>query len=308
MQEGTHARKVLLMGPSNSGKTSMRSIIFANFVARDTQSFASTVSVERGQVRFLGDLVLNLWDCGGQQQYLKSYFTTERELIFSNVSVLIFVLDVMSTSVDEDLEEYRRCVKHLGMYSKQARLFCLIHKMDLIPKEDRKKILDGISTQLKKDSLPFKPSCYQTSIWEETLYKAWAHIIYSLIPNSDLINFHLTEFMKITEAEEVVLFEKATFLDISHTTQDRSKDMYADIHRFEKISNIIKLFKLSCGKSGTALKSMVVHNAQFDAFLDEFTSNTYILVITAAEDVYPAATHLNIENAKTHFEKLLGKH
>jgi len=114
--------------------------------------------------------------------------------------------------------------------------------------------------------------------------------------------------MKITEAEEVVLFEKATFLDISHTTQDRSKDMYADIHRFEKISNIIKLFKLSCIKSGTALKSMKVHNSQFDAFLDEFTSNTYIIVITSAPDVYPAATLMNIEYAKSHFEKLLGGH
>lgn len=78
--------------------------------------------------------------------------------------------------------------------------------------------------QLKADSLPFKPTCYQTryvallrrqsqnSIWEETLYKAWSSIIYSLIPNADLIRSHLKEFMNITEAEEVVLFEKATFL------------------------------------------------------------------------------------------------
>lgn len=70
----------------------------------------------------------------------------------------------------------------------------------------------GVSTQLKADSLPFKPTCYQTSIWEETLYKAWSSIIYSLIPNADLIRSHLKEFMSITEAEEVVLFEKATFL------------------------------------------------------------------------------------------------
>jgi len=284
-----------------------RSIIFANFLARDTQSFSSTVSVERGQVRFLGDLVLNLWDCGGQQQYIKSYFTTERELIFSNVSVLIFVLDVMSNQVDADLDDYRQCVRHLGQYSPQAKLFCLIHKMDLIPRDEKKRIFTGISTQLKTDSLPFKPTCYQTSIWEETLYKAWSSIIYSLIPNADLIKLHLTEFMNITEAEEVVLFEKATFLDISHTTQPRGKELYSDAHRFEKISNIIKLFKLSCIKSGTGLKAMKFHNSEFDAFLDEFTSNTYIMVITSS-DVYPAATQLNIENAKSHFEKLLGKH
>ena len=31
-------KKVLLMGKSGSGKTSMRSIIFANYIARDTRS------------------------------------------------------------------------------------------------------------------------------------------------------------------------------------------------------------------------------------------------------------------------------
>lgn len=39
-------KKVLLMGRSGSGKTSMRSIIFANYVARDTMRLAATIDVE----------------------------------------------------------------------------------------------------------------------------------------------------------------------------------------------------------------------------------------------------------------------
>jgi hypothetical protein len=35
-------KKVLLMGKSRAGKTSMRSIIFANYMARDTMRFAPT--------------------------------------------------------------------------------------------------------------------------------------------------------------------------------------------------------------------------------------------------------------------------
>ena len=34
--------KVLLMGKSGSGKTSMRSIIFANYIARDTRRLGAT--------------------------------------------------------------------------------------------------------------------------------------------------------------------------------------------------------------------------------------------------------------------------
>lgn len=76
------------MGKSGSGKTSMRSIIFANYIARDTRRlgatsllsnisiyplfiiFFSLVDVEHSHVRFLGNLVLNIWDCGGQVSYL----------------------------------------------------------------------------------------------------------------------------------------------------------------------------------------------------------------------------------------------
>uniref|UniRef100_A0A4X1SMR8 Ras-related GTP-binding protein n=1 Tax=Sus scrofa TaxID=9823 RepID=A0A4X1SMR8_PIG len=58
-------KKVLLMGKSGSGKTSMRSIIFANYIARDTRRLGATIDVEHSHVRFLGNLVLNLWDCGG---------------------------------------------------------------------------------------------------------------------------------------------------------------------------------------------------------------------------------------------------
>ncbi|EJW71765.1 hypothetical protein WUBG_17326 [Wuchereria bancrofti] len=44
-------RKVLLMGKSGSGKTSMRSIIFANYIARDTNRLGPTMEVEHAHVR-----------------------------------------------------------------------------------------------------------------------------------------------------------------------------------------------------------------------------------------------------------------
>ena len=46
------------------------------------------------------------------------------------------------------------------------------------------------------------------------------------------------------QANEVLLFEKSTFLIIAHA----QRADHRDVHRFEKISNIIKQFKLSCIK------------------------------------------------------------
>ena len=58
-------QKVLLMGKSGAGKSSMRSIIFSNYVAKDVRRLGATIDVEHSRVKFLGNLVLNLWDCGG---------------------------------------------------------------------------------------------------------------------------------------------------------------------------------------------------------------------------------------------------
>ena len=58
-------RKVLLMGKSGAGKSSMRSIIFSNYVAKDVRRLGATIDVEHTNIKFMGNLQLNLWDCGG---------------------------------------------------------------------------------------------------------------------------------------------------------------------------------------------------------------------------------------------------
>lgn len=52
--------KLLLMGKSGAGKTSMQSIIFANFTADETEGLGFTLEVNSGQFRFLGmKLIVN---------------------------------------------------------------------------------------------------------------------------------------------------------------------------------------------------------------------------------------------------------
>ncbi|KNC86323.1 Ras-like GTP-binding protein A [Sphaeroforma arctica JP610] len=293
-------KKVLLMGKSGSGKTSMRSIIFANYIARDTRRLGYTIDVEHSHVRFLGNLVLNLWDCGGQEAFMENYFASQRDHIFRNVEVLIYVFDVESRELEKDMHYYQSCLEAILQNSRDAKIFCLIHKMDLVQEGQRDAIFGDRELELKRRSLPLDITCFRTSIWDETLYKAWSSIVYSLIPNVRLLELHLSKFADILEADEVVLFERATFLVISHSTRTN----YMDLHRFEKISNIIKQFKLSCTKSHSQFQSVEVRNSSFAAFIDVFTSNTYVMVIMSDPTIPSAATLVNIHNARKHFEQL----
>ena len=145
--------------------------------------------------------------------------------------------------------------------------------------------------------------CFATSIWDETLYRAWSQIVYSLIPNVEVLKSQLTEFAGICGAEEIVLFERATFLVISDYTT-LSSEVY-DRHRFERISNIIKQFKLSCSKTQSQFQGMEVRNSHFSAFVDMFTGNTYIMIIMSGSVVPTTLTQLNIAAARKHFEKLI---
>jgi len=294
-------KKVLLMGKSGSGKTSMRSIIFANYIARDTMRLGATIDVEHSHVRFLGNLVLNLWDCGGQEAFMENYFSSQRDHIFRNVEVLIYIFDVESRELQKDFAYYKSCIEAIQQNSKDAKVFCLIHKMDLVPEEQREQIFKKREAELVSLSAPMKIICFRTSIWDETLYKAWSAIVYSMIPNIKTLENLLDKFSQICEADEVVLFERATFLVISHST----RKLHRDDHRFEKISNIIKQFKLSCSKSQAQFQSMEVRNSNFSAFIDVFTTNTYIMVIMSDQTIQSAATLINIGLARSHFEKFI---
>lgn len=85
--------KILLMGKVGVGKTSMRSIIFANQAPKDTFMTQFTHDVSESKLNFMGDLTFNLLDCGGQEEFIKQYFETKKESIFSQVKVLIFVIE-----------------------------------------------------------------------------------------------------------------------------------------------------------------------------------------------------------------------
>ncbi|KAH7966244.1 hypothetical protein HPB49_014749 [Dermacentor silvarum] len=296
----SRGEEVLLMGKSGSGKTSMRSIIFANYIARDTRRLGATIDVEHSHVRFLGNLVLNLWDCGGQEAFMENYFASQKDTIFRNVEVLIYVFDVESRELEKDLHYYQSCLEAILQNSAEAKIFCLVHKMDLVPEEQRDRIFRLRQEDLNRLSKPLECVCFKTSIWDETLYKAWSSIVYTLIPNVQQLESNLQQFTNIIDANEVLLFERATFLIISHC----QRKPHHDVHRFEKVSNIIKQFKLSCSKLAAQFQSMEVRNSNFAAFIDVFTPNTYIMVIMADPSMPPAATLINIKNARKHFEKL----
>lgn len=160
--------------------------------------------------------------------------------------MLIYVFEVESREVERDLLIYESVIQALEELSPNARVFCLIHKMDLVRTEYRETLYLQRDEAIREHSAKFSKdmSSYPTTIWDQSLYGAWGNIVHSLIPNLNVIENYLQHLAEAIEAEEVILFERITFLAVmSVTTEVGKQNPYVD--RFERLSNIIKTFKHS---------------------------------------------------------------
>ena len=85
--------KILLMGKTRVGKTSMKSLIFHNHSAKDTLNLALTNEIEETHLRFMKDIYISILDCCSQKDYIDQYFGSKKNSIFSNVGILVFVAE-----------------------------------------------------------------------------------------------------------------------------------------------------------------------------------------------------------------------
>jgi Ras-related GTP-binding protein A/B len=283
-------RKVLLMGKSGAGKSSMRSIVFSNYVAKDVRRLGATIDVEHSNIKFMGNLMLNLWDCGGwvdspvartnieydkieecaqpkmpcwsrprQDGFVENYLTHQRAHVFSSVAVLIFVFDIESREFAADVISYSAIIRALSENSPGAAVFVLIHKMDLVQARLRQQLFDERADYIRQASEGFRDTVefFPTSIWDQSLYKAWTQIIYFLIPNARGIEGLLRELAEVVDARELILYERTTCLMVTHVTRGvEGQNPFTD--RFERISSILKTHKQSMAYVPSPTPALIV--------------------------------------------------
>ena len=141
-------------------------------------------------------------------------------------------------------------------------------------------------------------------------YQAWSRIVHTLIPNAAILSRHLTTFAEACSATEVILFERATFLVIA-TSQNtassqasntatsteslraKGSDIDSDSEdegdpsnphgmvatRYERTSELIKVFKRACTQIREDFHSLEMELPEYTAVLDELTKSTYVMVV-----------------------------
>lgn len=240
---------------------------------------------------------------------MENYLSQQRSHVFSNVGVLIYVFDIESRDFDRDLLTYRSIITALSQFSPTSAVYVLVHKMDLVAPAYREASYNNRLEIIRTRSDVFDPIPFATSIWDQSLYKAWAEIIHDLVPNLASIERHLATLGDLIDAEEVLLFECSSFLVVSHWCSPLGSTNPAT-GRFERLSNIIKNFKQSTARYTATPKSaeqfvlMELKLARFCMFVVKFTTNTYLaVVLPPGEERFNAALE-NVMQARKEFQGL----
>jgi Ras-related GTP-binding protein A/B len=107
-------------------------------------------------------------------------------------------------------------------------------------------MFDERSDYIREASEGFKDTVefFATSIWDQSLYKAWTKIIYYLIPNAGTIEALLEQLAEVIDARELILYERTTCLTVAHVTR-KTEEPNPFTDRFERISSILKTHKQS---------------------------------------------------------------
>jgi len=124
--------KILLMGLQAAGKTAIKDVVFFNKEPDEVDDYMATVHYQR---QFLDEEKKSvIIDSGGQESYWNEAVTHFRHLVFSDVKLLVWIVDVTQPELFEESERrFSFTIRQFKKENPESKIAVLCHKVDLIP-------------------------------------------------------------------------------------------------------------------------------------------------------------------------------
>ena len=216
-------KKIILIGLSNAGKTCIYERVFEGKKPWELMHSAATKGIAYRSYEVSSLIKPMIWDLGGQQQYLDEYHGALRKSIFKKASILLYVVDVTDADRYENAQvEFEWSVNQLISFNPKAKINIFFHKIDLM--HDR----DIIIPHLKKifsQNISYEITYHATSIFGQSLFKAWSEIIREISPKTTFINSILKLLKDQEGVKDALLIEKTTGLACGSTINTFEEDI-----------------------------------------------------------------------------------
>ena len=202
-------KKLLLIGLDNGGKTSILAVIQDRFSI--IKALLPTKGVQREKLDFFGYPIIS-WDLGGQVQYREKYYFNKPELFFTEVDLVLYVIDSQDEKrFDEASEYFRQCLNALSELGEHPPVLIVLNKSD----QDIRKTLQwqknvtAIKSKIEDVAREFEglklDFCDTTIFQKETIMQMFSRALKKVSETSEIIENILEDFTDIIEGRATSL-------------------------------------------------------------------------------------------------------
>jgi GTPase SAR1 family protein len=198
-------KKLLMIGLDNGGKTSILSILQDKFSI--IKSLLPTKGVKRERLDFFGFPIIS-WDLGGQIQYREKYYFNKPELFFTEVDIVLYVVDAQDPDrFNESAQYFDQVLEALEQLGEDPPVLIVLHKSD----QDVRKTLEWqknvsaiknefnpVLSKYNKENVEY----FDTTIFQkETIMQMFSIALKKVSDTSAIIENILEEFTLKSESK-----------------------------------------------------------------------------------------------------------
>jgi len=219
----TH-KKLLMIGLDNGGKTSILAVLQEKFSI--IKALLPTRGVKREKLDFFGYPIIS-WDLGGQVQYREKLYFNRPELFFTEVDLVLYVVDTQDTErFSEAANYFRQVLKALEDLHEQPPILIVLSKSDI----DYRKTLEWQNNvtaiknkfnQIISEYSNFKVDYADTTIYQrETIMQMFSEALKKVSETSEIVENILEDFTHSIEAKAASLISMDGLIFGSFTVSD----------------------------------------------------------------------------------------
>ncbi len=198
--------KILIAGLPGSGLQTIKSVVIDNNPPLELKPIIQKLEIGNSMRDLLQRRVLAI-RCGGDKS-IQDILTRDNDPIYTNVESFVFILDVTDQS-NYSIAKYwfDAIVSHLHKFSAEARIFLLLHKIDLLAeKKNASNFIRATKELFTTDGLDLY--IHETSIFDASVFLAFRDVLMKEIDEQISIKQYFNQIIDNSSFEGIAVYSK----------------------------------------------------------------------------------------------------
>lgn len=205
---------IIITGTSQSGKTSIKKVVFEKMSPHESVFNEKTERIENFHVESMGCCKINVTEFPSTYSFDKT--NEEDEKYLKTCGVLLFIID-SKESTNKQYDYFKNSILPIFGKYENISLAIFIHKIDNtsfcqtdlnIKGEIQAKFKEMLSLYVKENNInEIKQNFYFTSIYNSTLFETFSRIFQSMIQRNQNLSLLIDDLTNSCRFEKAYLFD-----------------------------------------------------------------------------------------------------